>query len=131
MTAPSAPHLVQRLWSSTILSGVIAVILGVVILVWSKLARAAQLSLGLDPSTRSGPDSSDAVRRILGAVTTIENGLAGLRNRGLGTGHGPATARVGLGSRHAHLAVNAALTWCQLMLDTLADPEAPWRTGQS
>ncbi|MGH3960669.1 abortive infection family protein [Mycobacterium sp.] len=49
---------------------------------------------------------------------------------GLGTGHGPATARVGLGTRHAHLAVNAALTWCQLMLDTLADPEAPWRKGQ-
>lgn len=39
----------------------------------------------------------------------------------------PKTARVGLGTRHAHLAVNAALTWCQLMLDTLADPEAPWR----
>jgi hypothetical protein len=96
-----------------------------------KLARAAQLSLGLDPSTRSGPDSSDGVRRILGAVTTIANGLAELRNRGLGTGHGPATARVGLGSRHGHLAVYAALTWCQLMLDTLADPDAPWRTGQS
>jgi Abortive infection C-terminus len=74
--------------------------------------------------SRSGPDSSDGVRRILGAVTTIANGLAELRNRGLGTGHGPATARVGLGSRHAHLAVNAALTWCQLMLDTLADPDA-------
>lgn len=96
-----------------------------------KLARAAQLSLGLDPSTGSGPDGSDGVRRILGAVTTIANGLAELRNRGLGTGHGPATARVGLGSRHAHLAVNAALTWCQLMLDTLADPEAPWRKGHS
>jgi hypothetical protein len=27
--------------------------------------------------------------------------------------------------------VNAALTWCQLMLDTLADHDAPWRTGQS
>jgi len=96
-----------------------------------KLARAAQLSLGLEPSTRSGPDSSDGVRRILGAVTTIANVLAELRNRGLGTGHGPATARVGLGSRHAHLALNSALTWCQLMLDTLADPDAPWRTGQS
>jgi uncharacterized membrane protein HdeD (DUF308 family) len=32
--APAAPHLIQRLWSSTILSGVIAIILGVVILVW-------------------------------------------------------------------------------------------------
>ncbi|ORB98817.1 hypothetical protein [Mycobacterium persicum] len=41
-----------------------------------KLARAAQISLGLDPSTGSGPDSSDGVRRILSAVTTIANGLA-------------------------------------------------------
>ena len=86
---------------------------------------------GLDPSTESGPDGSDDVRCILGAVTTIANGLAELRNRGLGTGRGPASARGGLGSRHAHLAVNAALTWCQLMLDTLADPEAPWRKGHS
>ncbi|MDD4868548.1 MAG: abortive infection family protein [Mycobacterium sp.] len=92
-----------------------------------KLARAAQLSLWLDPCTGSGPDGNEGVKRILGAVTTIANGLAELRNRGLGTGHGPATARVGLGTRHAHLAVNATLTWCQLMLDTLADPEAPWR----
>jgi len=44
---------------------------------------------------------------------------------------GQATARVGLGSRHAQLAVNAALIWCQLMLDTLADPETPWRKGHS
>jgi uncharacterized membrane protein HdeD (DUF308 family) len=34
MATPVAPHLLQRLWSSTILSGVIAVILGIVILVW-------------------------------------------------------------------------------------------------
>jgi uncharacterized membrane protein HdeD (DUF308 family) len=34
MTTLPVPHLVQRLWSSTILSGAIAVILGVVILVW-------------------------------------------------------------------------------------------------
>ena len=54
---------------------------------------------------------NDSVKRILGAVTTIANGLAELRNRGMGTGHGPATARVGLRTRHAHLAVNAALTW--------------------
>ena len=94
-----------------------------------ELAKAAQLALGLHPSATAGssPDSSDGVKRILGAVTTIASGLAELRNRGHGTGHGPATARVGLRPRHAHLAVNAALTWCQLMLDTLADPEAPWR----
>lgn len=93
-----------------------------------ELARKAQLTLGLHPSARGqGPDSSDGVKRILGAVTTIAGGLAELRNRGYGLGHGPATARVGLRPRHAHLAVNAAVTWCQLMLDTLADPEAPWQ----
>ncbi len=66
-----------------------------------ELAKAAQLALGLHPSaaTGSSPDSSDGVKRILGAVTTIANGLAELRNRGHGTGHGPATARVGLRPR--------------------------------
>ena len=33
---------------------------------------------------------------------------------GYGTGHGLARAPGGLGPRHAHLAVNAAFTWCQL-----------------
>jgi hypothetical protein len=92
------------------------------------LARAAQDALGLHPSSVvPGPDGSDAIKKILGAVTTIATGLGELRNRGYGTGHGPASARTGLRARHAHLAVNAAVTWCQLLLDTLADPEAPWR----
>lgn len=91
------------------------------------LARAAQEALGLHPSsTTPGPDGSDAIKKILGAVSTIATGLGELRNRGYGTGHGPAAARVGLRARHAHLAVNAAVTWCQLLLDTLADPDAPW-----
>ncbi len=58
---------------------------------------------------------------------SVATGVAELRNRGYGTGHGATGARVGLHTRHAHLAVNAAITWCQLMLDTLADPNAPWR----
>jgi hypothetical protein len=92
------------------------------------LVTKAQLALGLHPSTFvSGPDGTDAVKQILGGAITIANGLAQLRNRGYGTGHGPAGARVGLRARHAHLAVNAAITWCRLMLDTLADAEAPWR----
>lgn len=92
------------------------------------LARAAQEALDLHPaSSAPGPDGSDAVRKILGAVTTIASGFGELRNRGYGTGHGPSGARLGLHTRHAHLAVNAAITWCQLMLDTLADPGAPWR----
>lgn len=94
------------------------------------LVKDAQLALGLHPTSKApGPDGSDAVKRVLGAVSGVAIGVAELRNRGYGTGHGPAGARVGLRPRHAHLAVNAAMTWCQLMLDTLADPEAPWRNG--
>jgi Abortive infection C-terminus len=97
-----------------------------------ELVKQAQQALALHPSSAApGPDGTDAVKRILGGVSTIAAGLAELRNRGYGTGHGPAAARVGLRARHAHLAVNAAFTWCQLMLDTLADPEAPWRNQSS
>lgn len=92
--------------------------------------KQAQTALGLHPSsTAPGPDGSDAVKRILGSVSSLAIGVAELRNRGYGTGHGARSARVGLRARHAHLAVNAATTWCQLMLDTLADQDAPWRTA--
>jgi hypothetical protein len=92
------------------------------------LVREAQQALSLHPTSASpGPDGSDAVKKILGSVSGIAIGLAELRNRGYGAGHGQASSPVGLGARHAHLAVNAAFTWCQLMLDTLADPQAPWR----
>jgi hypothetical protein len=92
------------------------------------LVSRAQRALGLHPaSARAGPDSTDAVKRILGGLMNITTGLGELRNRGYGTGHGPKGERVGLHPRHAHLAVNAALTWCSIMLDTLADPAAPWQ----
>ncbi|MFF9803136.1 abortive infection family protein, partial [Streptomyces rochei] len=68
------------------------------------------------------------VKKILGGVASIAVGVAELRNRGYGTGHGQASVPSNLGPRHAQLAANAALTWCQL-LDTLADPAAPWRKG--
>lgn len=71
----------------------------------------------------------DDVKKILGLVSGIANRLGRAPHRGYGTGHGPATASAGLGARHAHLAVNATFTWCQLILDTLADPKAPWREG--
>lgn len=94
------------------------------------LVREAQQSLGLHPSSVApGPDGTDAIKKILGGVSSIAIGVAELRNRGYGTGHGPAGARTGLSERHAHLAVNAAVTWCRLMLDTLNDPAAPWRNS--
>lgn len=95
------------------------------------LARRAQDALRRHPASGSGPDGSEGVRRILGAVSSITGGLAELRNRGHGVGHGPATARVGVRPRHVRLAANAATTWCQLILETLADPDAPWRRQQS
>ncbi|WP_442884952.1 abortive infection family protein [Arthrobacter sp. Soc17.1.1.1] len=94
------------------------------------LVKEAQHALGLHPSSVTpGPDGTDAIKKILGGVSSIAIGVAELRNRGYGTGHGPAGARTGLSERHAHLAVNAAVTWCQLMLDTLKDPAAPWRNS--
>lgn len=95
------------------------------------LVKTAQQALSLHSSSHtSGPDGDNAVKQILGAASSMANGLAELRNR-YGTGHGPVGARVGLGARHAHLAVNAATTWCQLMLDTLADEHAPWRENET
>lgn len=93
------------------------------------LVKDAQQALMLHPSQATpGPDGTDAIKKILGGVSSIAIGVAELRNRGYGTGHGAAGQRVGLRDRHAHLAVNAALTWCQLMLDTLADSKAPWQS---
>lgn len=60
-------------------------------------------------------------------MQNVAIGVAELRNRGWGTGHGAAGSRGGLHARHAQPAVNAAVTWCQLMLDTLTDTDAPWR----
>lgn len=92
------------------------------------LIRRAQQALALHPTQAApGPDGSDAVKKILGGLTTVVTGVAELRNRGYGAGHGPVTRPAGLRVRHARLAVTAATAWVQLMIDTLADPEAPWR----
>jgi hypothetical protein len=92
------------------------------------LINRAQGALDLHPQADpTSPDRSGAVKKILGASMSIAIGVAELRNSGYGTGHGPATPRAGLKSRHARLAVNAAKLWCEFVLDTLADESAPWR----
>jgi hypothetical protein len=103
------------------------------------LVDRAQRELHMHPQTLApGPDGSNAVKRILGGLSGIAIGLGELRNEGYGTGHAPVAPghapvapRVGLHQRHANLAVGAAHTWCQLILDTLGDPDAPWRTNAS
>ncbi|MFE5861702.1 abortive infection family protein [Streptomyces virginiae] len=80
-------------------------------------------------SAPDGPDGSKAIKKILSGAVNIAVGVAELRNQGFGSGHGQASAPSGLGVRHARLTVNAAVTWCELILDTMADPSAPWRNS--
>lgn len=64
---------------------------------------------------------------MLSYLSQLAVGLAGLRHE-YGPDHGRSTAPgAGLGPRHAHLAVGSAHTLCRLLLETLADPKAPWR----
>ncbi|MGW0136268.1 abortive infection family protein [Streptomyces sp. NPDC003299] len=94
------------------------------------LVNTVQKALKLDAgSAPDGPDGSRAVKKILSGSVNIAVGVAELRNQGFGSGHGMASAPSGLGVRHARLTVNAAVTWCELILDTLSDPAAPWRKG--
>ncbi|WP_432973600.1 abortive infection family protein [Dactylosporangium sp. CA-233914] len=95
------------------------------------LVKKAQEALHLHVSqvAAGSPDGVDALKKVLGGVSAIAIGIGELRNLGYGTGHGQPTLPAGLGERHAHLAVNAASTWCQLLLDTLADSKAPWQRG--
>ena len=87
------------------------------------LAKKAAKCLDLAPD----PNAADAIQRMLDGLSNIPVGMAQLRNRGYGRGHGPRTVPVGLGPRHARLAVGAATVWCQLLLDTLEDPTASRR----
>jgi hypothetical protein len=94
----------------------------------TQLISRAQEAIGLSPAKAPtvGPDGGGSIKRILGGASSVAIGVAELRNQ-YGTGHGAGRPRTGLGARHVHLAVNAAFMWCQLMLDTLVDPDAPWR----
>ncbi|MGW4288640.1 abortive infection family protein [Streptomyces sp. NPDC004673] len=92
------------------------------------LVNTVQKALRLDAgSAPNGPDGSKSVKKILSGSVNIAVGVAELRNQGFGRGHGQASVPSGLGIRHARLTVNAAVTWCELILDTLEDADAPWR----
>ncbi|MFF3671617.1 abortive infection family protein [Microtetraspora malaysiensis] len=96
-----------------------------------ELVKEAQKALSLHASKQQAtPDGTESVKKILGGLSGIAVGLAELRNR-YGTGHGRSSAPSGLALRHARLAVNAATTWCEMVLDTLADPRAPWRVDDT
>jgi hypothetical protein len=91
------------------------------------LLTAAFDALQLHPKATpsSGTALEKPVREILGGALRIVMGVDELRNLH-GTGHGRTTA-TRLNTRHARLAAGAAVTVATLLLDTLDDPDAPWR----
>lgn len=97
---------------------------------FSALVPRAQHALGLNSkNVDAGVDGAGSVKRILGGLASIAQGIDELRNTH-GGGHGRAHA-TRLGPRHARLAFNGARTWCELVLDTLDDDHAPWRRSHT
>lgn len=99
----------------------------------NNLVNKVREELGLHHVDQPGPDAAPGSRRAtnginkaLSGATNVVIGLDEFRNAA-GTGHGRARTVPGLGARHARLAVDAATLWCNLVLATLADQQAPWR----
>lgn len=92
------------------------------------LVNAAQESLGLAPKSVS--DEDRALRQALQSLVTLTQSVTELRNS-VGIDHGAEEVPKWVRPRHARLVVGAAQVWCQLMLETLADPDAPWRRSES
>jgi hypothetical protein len=93
------------------------------------LVSRAQSSLGLHAAGVSASnEEAKALKTILGSLASLTQGVAELRNK-VGTGHGRDSVPAWVRPRHARLAAGAASTWCNLMLETLGDPDAPWRSG--
>lgn len=88
------------------------------------LVNAAQESLGLAPKAVS--DEDRALRQALQSLVTLTQSVTELRNT-VGIDHGAEEVPKWVRPRHARLVVGGAQVWCQLMLETLADPDAPWR----
>lgn len=92
------------------------------------LVNAAQESLGLAPKSVS--DEDRALRQALQSLVTLTQSVTELRNS-VGIDHGAEEVPKWVRPRHARLVVGAAQVWCQLMLEALADPDAPWRRSES
>jgi hypothetical protein len=88
------------------------------------LVKQAQKALGLHPEVLA-PDAKGAevIKRVLSGLSQIAVSVAELRNL-YGPDHGRSRPVTGLGSRHAHLAVGAAATYCRMLLETLAARQA-------
>lgn len=82
------------------------------------LVKACSKQLGLCPEdVDNSHRAADTIRRILGSLGTVTQGLAELRNSH-GTGHGKEARSKGLKPRHARLAVGAAVTVATFLFET-------------
>ena len=89
-----------------------------------KLVAEAMESLKLSP--RGASDENASLRQVLQSLVTLTQGVTEIRNQ-VGVDHGAESVPTWVRPRHARLVVGAAHVWCQLMLETLGDPDAPWR----
>lgn len=83
-----------------------------------KLIKETNQILKLTPSDI--PDekkAADIIRKILGSLTAVVQGICELRND-YGTGHGKSSKFKGLNPRHARLAVGAASTLANFLIET-------------
>jgi hypothetical protein len=87
------------------------------------LARLRLHPDAIAPTTKG----SEIMVRILGGLAQSAGGLAELRNLGYGTGHGQDRRVAGLRRRHAEFAARSAIAYSTFLLETLHDPDAPWR----
>jgi hypothetical protein len=93
-----------------------------------ELVKLTQKALKLH-SSQVAPTAKGAETtiRILSNLSQLATGVAELRNE-YGPDHGRSASIVGLGHRQVHLAVGSASVYCRLLLETLADPKAPWKS---
>lgn len=88
------------------------------------LVNEAQTALSLAPKGVSDEDKS--LRQVLQSLVSLTQGVTEIRNK-IGVDHGAESVPTWVRPRHARLVVGSAHVWCGLMLETLADPDAPWR----
>ena len=81
-----------------------------------KLYRLTAQELNLAPDQHAEP----IFKQILGGMAGVASGLAGLRNE-YGDAHGKKPRRVKPKARHARLAVNAAMTLAEFIIETFEE----------
>lgn len=91
-------------------------------------AKKAQQALLLHGAVHDvSGDFGRQVKTILSSMSAIANATVELRNLA-GTGHGRAAPIKGMQPRHAKLVAGSAIVYCEMLLDTLDDPTAPWQS---